>query len=279
MREVVNIIDRFLPKEALITFTRGEAEDWTQMYRSKRTPHKDFPMAILIRKDSASGSEMMAGALMAHNRAVIVGEPSYGKGSGQTLMPLNTADRKRVLRLTIFKYYLPDQTSIHEKGVKPNILQEPDRIESWQYDWQVHLDRASLFQEYVRSHYEEARELFIDLAEFDDFSPKKYPGFEDLFRRAIRLLYDARKRWTRAPSFPGFEEFFRRHDTAKDRDILRRLVRSTVRKRRQDEKGAPYIQDYQEDVQLQRAIFEVLKKLGESPADHAKFKHFAKRFE
>jgi carboxyl-terminal processing protease len=282
MRQVVNIIDRFLPKNALITFTRGEVEDWTQFYKSRWKPHPEIPLALLIRKDSASGSEMMAGALKAHGRAVIVGESSYGKGSGQTLMGLESTKKsnrvQRFLRLTIFKYYLPDNTSIHDTGVKPDIPQEPDRIESWQYDWQIHMSRAGLLREYVNRHWDEHRERFLRLADFDDFSTEDYPGFEDLFRRAVRLLYDARKRWTRAPAFPAFEAFFARHDVKEDRDILRMLVRALIRKRVQDERKAPFIQDHQEDVQLQRAIYEVLKRLGETPADHKHYKHFANRF-
>jgi hypothetical protein len=211
-----------------------------------------------------------------------VGESSYGKGSGQTLMGLEAAKKEeryeRFLRLTIFKYYLPDNTSIHDTGVKPDVVQEPDRIESWQYDWQVHMSRAGLLRGYVERHWAEHRETFLRLAEFDAFKPGDYPGFEPLFREAVRLLYDARKRWTRAPAFPDFETFFARHDVKADRDILRMLIRGLIRRRVQDEKKAPFIQDFQEDVQLQRAIHEVLKRLGETPADHERFKHFAGRF-
>jgi len=238
-----------------------------------------YKRQVLIRKDSASGSEMLAGALKAHGRAVIVGETSFGKGSGQTLMLLKKASPKRWIRLTIFKYYLPDETSIHEKGVKPHIVQESDRYESWQYDWQLHLSRTGLVEGYVAVHYAKSKVGLFRLAEYDGLSTKGYPEFEALFRKAVRVLYDARMKWTRSANPPSFEEFFAQHGTGEDRDFIRQMVRSILRKRVQDDRAKPFIQDFQEDVQLQRAIFEVLKKLGRTPADVPEYKHFAGKFD
>jgi hypothetical protein len=279
MREVVNIIDGFLEKNLLITYTKGEVEDWTQAYFSRVKPHPNYPIVILIRNDSASGSEMLAGALKAHGRALIVGETSFGKGSGQTLIRLEKANPKRWLRLTIFKYYLPDETSIHEKGVKPDIEQKPDQFQSWEYDWQLHLSRAGLIEDYVAEHYEKNKAAFFRIADFDGFDASAYPEFDALFERALRILYDARRRWTRDADFPSFETFRAQHETAEDRAFIRVAVRAAVRRKVQDDRARPFIQDFQEDVQLQRAIREVLKKLERDPGDIPEFKHFAKKFE
>ena len=74
-------------------------------------------MLVLINYGSASASEILAGALKDHKRAIIVGERSYGKGSVQSLIPLNNSG---AIRLTISKYYLPSGESISEVGVEPD---------------------------------------------------------------------------------------------------------------------------------------------------------------
>jgi hypothetical protein len=274
---VVSIIDMFLEKNLLVTYTVGPNEDWTQHYYARTDPHPNKPMTILIRGDSASGSEMLAGALKAHGRALVIGETSYGKGSGQTLKRLDT-DRDRWLRLTIFKYYLPDQTSIHESGVKPDIVQETDRIESWQYDWQTHLQRAEVVETYGSRTMAEHADLFHRLADFDGYDTSQYPAFENLFREAVSVLYEARRTWTRAKTFPAFEEFLAQHDTPAARDFIRLLVRRDIRRRVQDERARPFIQDFQEDLQLQRAIYETLHMAEVDPASVPEYRRFAGKF-
>ena len=76
---------------------------------------------MLINNGSASASEIFAGALKDHKRAIIIGENSFGKGSVQSIIPLRNGGG---MRLTISKYYLPSGKSISEVGVKPDILVE-----------------------------------------------------------------------------------------------------------------------------------------------------------
>ena len=76
------------------------------------------PVVILINNGSASASEILAGALKDHKRAIILGENSYGKGSVQSIIPLKN---RGAIRLTIAKYYLPSGKSISEVGVTPDI--------------------------------------------------------------------------------------------------------------------------------------------------------------
>jgi carboxyl-terminal processing protease len=82
-------------------------------------PILDLPMAVLINEGSASGSEIVAGALQNYKRAVIIGTKSFGKGSVQTIIPLNDGS---ALRLTTSKYFTPNGTVIHGKGVMPDIV-------------------------------------------------------------------------------------------------------------------------------------------------------------
>jgi carboxyl-terminal processing protease len=85
------------------------------------------PMAVLIDAGSASASEIVAGALKDHRRAVIMGQRSFGKGSVQTLLPLG---RDAALKLTTARYYTPSGQSVQEGGIKPDIavpqLSDPD---------------------------------------------------------------------------------------------------------------------------------------------------------
>ena len=75
-------------------------------------------MVVLVNQGSASGSEILAAALRENNRAILLGQTTFGKGSVQTIIPLSDGS---ALRLTTSKYYTPSGASIHEKGVNPDI--------------------------------------------------------------------------------------------------------------------------------------------------------------
>ena len=115
----IEVSSRFLAegKTVVSTKTRGEGE---KVYAVKTAPLKvlDIPIVVLVNKGSASASEILAAALRQNKRAVLVGETTFGKGSVQTIIPLSDGP---ALRLTTSLYYTPDGTSIHEKGVKPDI--------------------------------------------------------------------------------------------------------------------------------------------------------------
>jgi carboxyl-terminal processing protease len=85
-----------------------------------------YPMVVLINGGSASAAEIVAGALQDHHRAVIMGTPSFGKGSVQTIIPL---DKDRGLRLTTALYFTPAGRSIQAKGIVPDIEVLPVQIE------------------------------------------------------------------------------------------------------------------------------------------------------
>ena len=114
------VAELFLPKGDLIVFTKGRAhENHKQIFKSSGQTHwVDFPIAILINGGSASASEIVAGALQDHKRAVLIGEKTFGKGSVQSILPLEDGS---AIKLTTAKYYTPSERVIHDNGIEPDI--------------------------------------------------------------------------------------------------------------------------------------------------------------
>ena len=121
LTQAINITDYFLDDGEIVS-TKGRKITETRKFFAKRGDEIDGkPLVVLINNGSASASEIFAGALKDHKRAIILGENSYGKGSVQSIIPLNNGGG---MRLTISKYYLPSGKSISEVGVTPDILVE-----------------------------------------------------------------------------------------------------------------------------------------------------------
>jgi carboxyl-terminal processing protease len=119
LEQAVAIVDMFIDKGIIVT-QKGRNPQYSMQYQAtKEMINKNTSMVILINEGSASASEIVSGALQVHKRAKIIGEKSFGKGSVQTLFPL---DNNSALKLTIAKYYLPNGKSIHNIGIKPDII-------------------------------------------------------------------------------------------------------------------------------------------------------------
>ena len=121
LTKAINITDFFLDDGEIVS-TKGRNISETRKFFAKRGDEiNGKPIIVLINNGSASASEIFAGALKDHKRAIILGENSYGKGSVQSIIPLQNGGG---MRLTISKYYLPSGKSISEVGVTPDILVE-----------------------------------------------------------------------------------------------------------------------------------------------------------
>lgn len=293
LEEAVNVADLFLPPQQLIVATesRGQGEE-VHMTRKPAFVPADLPVAVLIGRFSASASEIVAGALQDHGRAVLVGDRSFGKGSVQNLIPLrgfsddNFIDENRNgrfdpwerltvdhnkngefdfaprVKLTIARYLLPSGRSIHREFDRDRNVISEGGVEP---GVKVELPRLDGWRLTERRRILEARSVrdFVD------------GWFQEDLERARQLAETDGKN---TDLYPGFEDFYRGLGTTLDRDEVRLLVRAELRRRVQDLRGGEFpLGDFQEDPQLQAAIRAVLTTLGERaedvPAYRAVFPH------
>jgi len=118
----VKIAGKFLPANKKIAYTKGRQKSQNLEFLSDaKNTNLDLPLVILINEGSASGSEIVAGALQDYKRAIIIGTKSFGKGSVQTVIPLSDG---AALRLTTSHYFTPSGKIINGKGIIPDILVE-----------------------------------------------------------------------------------------------------------------------------------------------------------
>ncbi|MGI8438215.1 MAG: S41 family peptidase [Chthoniobacterales bacterium] len=120
LNSAVDVCGQFLPPSTMVVSTQGRAASQQNEYstssNTKQRPR--FPMTVLVNEGSASGAEIVAGALQDLNRAILVGETTFGKGSVQNVMQLPDGS---ALRITTAKYYTPSKKVINAQGVTPNI--------------------------------------------------------------------------------------------------------------------------------------------------------------
>lgn len=263
------IVDEFVgedPRPIVIQRGRNGATPPRKTTARKRG---DYPIVVLVNRRSASASEIVSGALQDYGRAVLVGERTYGKGSVQQLLTLpeeinRLLGGESLLRLTIKRYYLPSDRSIHaerdehgritkEGGVIPDVVIKPHRIPRWRIDALAKLDSDNAFAEYLDQYLESHLDDFRQIAEVGDGGdPSRYPDFDEFF--------NARNKYHANP------------------DDIRLRLRERIRRKFEDERGREYACDYADDIQLQRAIIEALKVLDTDPRNIPGYAPFADRF-
>ncbi|HSR61966.1 MAG TPA: S41 family peptidase [Gammaproteobacteria bacterium] len=119
LNAAVAVSDMFLEK-GLIVYTEGRVSDSQLRFNAKPVDvFNDVPMVVLVNAGSASASEIVAGALQDHKRAIIMGEQTFGKGSVQTILPISN---RAAVKLTTARYYTPSGRSIQAEGIAPDII-------------------------------------------------------------------------------------------------------------------------------------------------------------
>ncbi len=125
LNEAVSIVNFFIPKDKIVVNTKSKVQKWSETFKTTQEPSDlEIPIVILVNNRSASASEILAGSLQDYDRAVIIGERSFGKGLVQRYLPLSYGSQ---MKITISKYYIPsgrciqelDYTNRDEKGNIP----------------------------------------------------------------------------------------------------------------------------------------------------------------
>ncbi|MBM4037987.1 MAG: PDZ domain-containing protein [Planctomycetes bacterium] len=250
LQAAVEITDNFLKDNKLIVYTEGRNKRIAprEEYRTKDpTTHPDYPIAVLINGGSASASEIVAGALQDHQRAILIGQKTFGKGSVQKLFPLLATAGQSGMKITVAKYFLPSGRSIHGKGVAPDVkvsYKAPFTAKEFE-----HLRETGAFHRYAAAHWAKSKDTLARLAEFDNLDPAAYPEFDTWYKALAEEI---------------------------GRDKARRLLRAWLRILAADGRGTEFACDPQEDNQLQRAILEVAKSIkGLDAKQIAEYRAFA----
>ena len=248
LSEAVKVAEEFLERNKLIVYSKGKISK-QRNYESRilGKPTYTGPMVVLVNGGSASASEIVSGALRDHNRATLVGQKTFGKGSVQMLLPVETTGGNTRLKLTIAKYYLPGGECIHgrDKGIKPHIEQEEEEFSKAERELRLKQLENRDIAIWLEKYFDNEKEEFMALLEYDNNNPQAYPHFDELY--GILL-----------------EEY---PDIKFDKDIVRKELRAALFNFVRESRG---IEDYPADIQrseaLKRAIAVMGEKIGGLPA-------------
>jgi carboxyl-terminal processing protease len=118
LESAVSVADEFLEAGLIVRAEGRTADSRFEMSATAGDRLRHAPLVVLVDRGSASGAEIVAGALRDHGRATLMGERTFGKGSVQTVMPLRDG---QALKLTTSRYFTPSGASIHDRGIEPDV--------------------------------------------------------------------------------------------------------------------------------------------------------------
>jgi len=289
MNAATGLCDLFLEKDKIITITKGSYEnplgklaemlapgmkgkkidkETTHYVANKSNPHK-FPVVALINELSASASEMTSGCFKSHKRATLVGKTSYGKGVGQTAMPLTSSPEAggggllgmlggsgmRILYMTCMTYFLPKGEKVHHIGVKPDIEVEINDADAKIFNKLANFRATGFIEKHIRKSAEKM---------------STYPAF---YRSQLI------KPWGKLSDYPGSEKLLEIAKEYKfsEQTMLRELRLATqivLQKDFPNSKESFY--NLPDDNQLQIAILQIMKKLNDDSSKYPEYQPFSK---
>ncbi len=291
------VVEQFVAGRKMVVYTEGPSEP-RRDYRTRDRAICDLPLAVLTNNLSASASEITAGALQDHKRAVIVGQRTFGKGTVQNMMALESDPGEQFsdlnddgswqegepyvdansngkfdvgahIKLTVARYYLPSGRCTHREFDKEGKIVDPG--------WGVTPEHVVDLLDHKPEDAWKNSAVFALLKKgvFRDYVKERMPGNEELFRQIAEGDEGDTSR------YPGFDEFYAGLDTKLDKDDVRKWLRYEVRDRVSDLRGAVYpgqraLGDPQEDAQLQEAVRQILKAAGRDIRDVAAYQKVLK---
>ncbi|WP_164857685.1 S41 family peptidase [Helicobacter pylori] len=163
LNQAVGLSNLFI-KEGVLVSQKGKNKEENLEYKANgRAPYTNLPIAVLVNGGSASASEIVAGALQDHKRAIIIGEKTFGKGSVQMLLPIN---KDEAIKITTARYYLPSGRTIQAKGITPDIVIYPGKVPENE-------NKFSLKEADLKHHLEQ------ELKKLDDKTPNSKEADKD----------------------------------------------------------------------------------------------------
>lgn len=292
-----DVVELFVPGRETVVYTENNLGS-RQTYTTRDRAITDLPMAVLINGFSASASEITAGALQDHGRAVVIGQRSFGKGSVQSLLPMRSrpgedyvdvnrdgawtetepySDRNGngkfdvgpYLKLTMARYFLPSGRSLHKEVDQDGKILDPD----WGVTPQTEVEILEVGPHDAWKNAEVLKVL--RRGEFRKYVEEHLTANQDLF---LELAQGDDGDTSR---YPDFESFYQGLDTMLSKEDVRRWIRYEVRDQVADLRGKGFpgqrtLGDFQEDAQLQEAARQMLDATGVDIRTVAEFKDVLK---
>lgn len=232
----VEISQIFLQKDETVVSIKGRHSD-DAVFKTKATSHKKWPLVVLIDGGSASASEIVAGAIRDNKRGILVGTKTFGKGSVQTVLPLNDGS---ALALTTAYYYTPGNHLIHKKGISPDIeVLFPNLTNEQLKEYRDELEKLSL-EDYEET--KQKQDQFLRDSQKNDNDTDTTDG-ANIINKETKPVKSESTSGIEIKEQPDSEKADQSIDTEKDKS---------------DDKKDKFMRIHSQDIQLQRAV-EVLR--------------------